>query len=37
MNSDFASLVEVMAYLIGGTVAIAVVVGWLLKHFGTRK
>jgi len=37
MNSDFASLLEVMLYLTLGTVAIALAAGWLLKHFGPRK
>ena len=27
----------IMFYLIGGTVAIALVAGWLLKRFGSRK
>jgi hypothetical protein len=31
------SLMVVMIYLIGGTVAIAMAAGWLLKRFGPRK
>jgi len=30
-------LFVIMIYLIGGTVAIALVAGWLLKRFGRRK
>ncbi len=37
MNPDFANLLEVMAYLVVGTLAIAVFAGWLLKRFGPRK
>jgi hypothetical protein len=37
MNFDFANELEVMAYLIGGTVGIALFAGWVLKRFGPRK
>lgn len=37
MNSDLANLLEVMAYLVLGTTAIALGAGWLLKRFGPRK
>jgi hypothetical protein len=37
MNSDLTSLLEVMAYLTLGTLAIALAAGWLLKRFGPRK
>jgi hypothetical protein len=37
MNSDFVKTLEVMAYLIVGTVGIALFAGWLLKRFGPRK
>ena len=37
MNSDFASELEVMVYLIVGTVCIALFAGWALKRFGPRK
>jgi hypothetical protein len=37
MNSDFASQLEVMAYLIVSTLAIALFAGWVLKRFGPRK
>jgi hypothetical protein len=37
MTSDFANLLEVMAYLILGTLAIALLAGWILKRFGPPK
>jgi hypothetical protein len=37
VNPDLFKLLEVMVYLIGGTVAIAVVAGLLLKWFGPHK
>jgi len=37
MNSDLASLLEVMVYLTLGTIAIALAAGWMLKRFGPRK
>jgi hypothetical protein len=37
MNLDFANELEVMAYLILGTVGIALFAGWLLRRFGPRK
>jgi len=37
MNSDFAGLLEVMVYLLLGTIAIALAAGWLLKRFGPRE
>jgi hypothetical protein len=37
MDSDLANLLEVMAYLIGGTIVIALLAGWALKRFGPRK
>jgi hypothetical protein len=36
MESEFSNSVEVVAYLIIGTLVIAVVAGWLLKRFGPR-
>ena len=37
MDSDLANLAAVMAYLIGGTIAIALLAGWALKRFGPKK
>jgi hypothetical protein len=37
MDSDLANLLEVMLYLIGGTIAIAVLAGWVLRRLGPRK
>lgn len=37
MDSDLIHLLEIMAYLILGTVGIALLAGWLLRHFGPRK
>jgi hypothetical protein len=37
MTSDFANLLKVMAYLILGTVAIALFAGWILRRFGPPK
>jgi len=37
MTSDFANLLEVMAYLISGTLAIGLLAGWILKRFGPPK
>ena len=37
MNSDFANVLEIVVYLVVGTVAIALLTGWVIKRFGTRK
>jgi hypothetical protein len=37
MNSDLANQLLVMAYLIVGTIGIALFAGWALKRFGPRK
>ena len=37
INSDLASLLEVLVYLILGTVAIALFGGWVVKRFSPRK
>lgn len=37
MNPDLASLLEVMAYLTLGTLAIALFGAWILKRFGPPK
>ena len=34
MNPEFADGLMVVAYLILGTVSIAVIMGWALQHFG---
>ncbi len=36
MNSDANSLL-VLVYLVGGTLGIALLVGWALKRFGPPK
>jgi hypothetical protein len=37
MGSDLGNLLQVMAYLIVGTVGITLLGGWVLKRFGPRK
>jgi hypothetical protein len=37
VNSEFLNALLVLAYLAGGTVGIALLVGWLLKRFGSPK
>ena len=37
MNPDLANPLKVMAYLVIGTVIIALSIGWVLKRFGPRK
>jgi hypothetical protein len=37
VDSQFYGSLEVVAYLVVGTLTIAVAAGWLLKRFGPRK
>jgi len=37
MNTDLTSQLEIMGYLVVGTVTIAVVIGWVVKRFGPRE
>jgi hypothetical protein len=37
VNAEFINSLMVVGYLITGTVAIALIAGWLLKRFGPRK
>jgi hypothetical protein len=37
VNAEFTKALLVLVYLAGGTAGIALLVGWLLKHFGPPK
>jgi hypothetical protein len=37
MTAEWTSQLEVLAYLLLGTLAISGMAGWLLKRFGPRK
>jgi hypothetical protein len=37
MDPDLVNLLKVVAYLILGTVGIALLIGWALKWFGSPK
>jgi hypothetical protein len=37
MSPDLINLLQVVAYLVLGTVGIVLVAAWMLKHFGPPK
>ncbi len=37
MNPDFLDLLQTVAYLVLGTVGIALLAAWMLKFFGSPK
>ena len=37
VNSELVNLLKVVAYLIVGTISIALLIGWPLKRFGPPK
>jgi hypothetical protein len=37
MNPDFLNLLQTVAYLVLGTVGIALLAAWMLKFFGSPK
>jgi hypothetical protein len=37
VNADFINCLKVVAYLIVGTISIALLAGWALKQFGPPK
>jgi len=37
MSHEFANVVRVLAFMIGGTIGIALLAGWALKRLGPPK